>query len=176
MLFQDFPQELIAKVISNLNGKDILSFLQCHSSFYNRSLHDSFWFDLCRLNGVHYCFPGISWKDLFCSGQISGMCPHLNTNLFNTRFVREKKRLLWSSFSQKTGMKDHIVCMHPSCDFSGKFINTCAQYIYTKHTAGETEYCTDHFAATKHSLSIKITPLHTLEIWCNSCVKTVSQK
>ncbi|KAI7888033.1 uncharacterized protein EV154DRAFT_519026 [Mucor mucedo] len=156
MLFQDLPQELISQVISNLNKRDILSFLQCHASSYYRSLYDSFWFDLCRLHGIRYCHPDISWKDLFCSDQVSSMCPHLNTNLFNTRFIREKKQLLWSSFDQRTEAKDRELCLHPSCDF-----------------LGESESCTDHYAATKHNLSIKITQLHTLEIWCNTCVKTI---
>lgn len=122
MLFQDLPQELISQVISNLNKRDILSFLQCHASSYYRSLHDSFWFDLCRLHGIRYCHPDISWKDLFCSDQVSSMCPHLNTNLFNTRFIREKKQLLWFSFDQRTEAKDRELCLHPSCDFLGKCV------------------------------------------------------
>lgn len=125
MLFQDFPHEIITKVISNLNGKDIQSFIQCHSSFYSRSQQDSFWFDLCRLNGIRYCHPDISWKELFCSDQVSEMCPHLNINLLNACFIQEKKRLLWSSFSQKSEAKDHVLCLHPSCDFFGKFFLYC---------------------------------------------------
>lgn len=121
MLFQDFPQEIIIQIISNLNGKDIQSFVQCHSSIFKRSHYESFWFELCKLNGIGYCHPDISWKELFCSDQLSEMCPHLNSNLLNTGLLQEKKKLLWFIFNQKSMTKDYVLCLHPLCDFTSKF-------------------------------------------------------
>lgn len=42
------------------------------------------------------------------------------------------------------------------------------------HITEETILFTDHYAETKHNILFKISPLHTLELWCNSCAKTVS--
>lgn len=30
-----------------------------------------------------------------------------------------------------------------------------------------------HQQGTKHAIVLKLSPLHTLELWCNSCVKAV---
>jgi hypothetical protein len=118
MLLQDFPYELITQIISNLDGEDISQFIQCNSTIYDRSKDDSFWFDLCRLNGIYYCHPDITWRELFCSGELSKMCPHLLGSMSSSSKIQEKKRLLWSEQSKSID-DNHILCLHSCCDFFG---------------------------------------------------------
>lgn len=120
MQLQEFPFELLLQVLSNLNYKDILSFVQCSTTLYNRSMQRSFWFDLCRLHGIHYRHPDSTWKELYQSNELTKMCPHLNQSLFDA--LPGKKQLLWTRPFSKTG--NHILCLHPSCDYFGKYLET----------------------------------------------------
>lgn len=125
MPLQQFPYELITQVISNLDGKDVISFTQCNSYFYKRGQEESFWHDLCNLNGIHYCHPDITWKQLYCSDKLSKMCPHISHAILNPSILEQKKRLLWNSFSSvangcDSASKNYILCLHPSCNYFGK--------------------------------------------------------
>lgn len=125
MPLQQFPYELITQVISNLEGKDVLTFTQCNSYFYQRGREDAFWHDLCSLNGIHYRHPDINWKQLYCSDKLSKMCPHLSHAILNTSTLQEKKQLLWNSFSSvanncDAAVRNYILCLHPSCNYFGK--------------------------------------------------------
>lgn len=126
LLLQDFPYELITLIISNLNGKDILQFIQCNSSIYDRSQEDSFWWDLCKLNGVTYRHPDMSWKDLFCSGELSKMCHHLLQSMSSISTIQQKKQLLWKSLMNQENPvnNDHILCLNPCCDLFGMYTSS----------------------------------------------------
>ncbi|KAG2228978.1 hypothetical protein INT48_008691 [Thamnidium elegans] len=143
--------EIIDKISSALNSKDILCFIQSSSALYYRAQHPSFWKHLCELNGINYCHPNVTWKELFCSGELSNMCPHLNTNMLDSSFIQSKKQLIWSHLKN-----NQIVCLDSSCDFFG-----------------EGAYDTDHYATDKHSIILKLSLLHMMELWCNHCVKTI---
>lgn len=158
MQLQNFPLELLLQVLSNLDYKDILSFVQCNSALYNRSLQDSFWFDLCRLHGIHYRHPDSGWRELYQSNHLDKLCPHLNQSLFAV--IPEKKQLLWNTRSL-VNAENYMLCLHPSCTYFGdaEEFNT-----YHRHF---------HHQGTKHAIVLKLSPLHTLELWCNSCVKAV---
>ena len=116
MQLQEFPFELLLQVLSHLNYKDVLSFVQCNTTLYNRSMQESFWFDLCRLHGIHYNHPDSSWKELYQSNELTKMCPHLDQSLFDA--LSGKKQLLWTRPFSKTG--NYSLCLHPSCDYFGK--------------------------------------------------------
>ncbi|KAL9549548.1 hypothetical protein MBANPS3_005154 [Mucor bainieri] len=158
MRLQDFPFELLLQVLSNLSYKDIVSFVQCNSALYNRSMQDSFWFDLCRLHGIHYRHPESSWRELYQSDNLSKMCPHLNESLFDA--IPQKKQLLWNTRSLSEA-GNYMLCLHPSCSYFGG----------TEEF--DTYHCHFHQQGTKHAIALKLSPLHTLELWCNSCVKAV---
>lgn len=117
MQLQDFPFELLLQVLSNLSYKDIVSFAQCSSVLYSRSMQDSFWFDLCRLHGIRYRRPDSSWRELYQSNHLAKMCPHLNETLFDV--ITEKKHLLWNTRSL-SDVGNYMLCLHPSCSYFGK--------------------------------------------------------
>ncbi|GAA5806261.1 hypothetical protein HPULCUR_011792 [Helicostylum pulchrum] len=131
-----FPMEVIDKISSTLNGQDIVRFIQSNSALYYRAQHPSFWKHLCELNGINYCHPDTTWKELFCSGELSTMCPHLNTNMLDPSFIKAKKQLIWSHLKNNR----------------------------------ETAYDTDHYATDKHSIILKLSSLHIMELWCNTCI------
>ncbi|KAK4511140.1 uncharacterized protein ATC70_012352 [Mucor velutinosus] len=86
------------------------------------------------------------------------MCPHLHKSLFDA--MPEKKQLLWNTRSLLDA-GNYILCLHPSCNYFGN----------TKEY--DTYHCHLHQQGTKHAIVLKLSPLHTLELWCNSCVKAV---
>jgi len=116
MQLQEFPFELLLQILSNLCYKDIVSFVQCSSALYNRSMQDSFWFDLCRLHGIHYRHPDSSWRELYQSNHLAKMCPHLSESLFDA--IPEKKQLLWNTRSL-SDVGNYMFCLHPSCTYFG---------------------------------------------------------
>ncbi|GAN09795.1 hypothetical protein MAM1_0292d09328 [Mucor ambiguus] len=118
-------------------------------------MQDSFWFDLCRLHGIHYCHPESSWRDLYQSNNLAKMCPHLSESQFDV--IPEKKQLLWGARSLSDA-GNYMLCLHPSCSYFGD-----AEEFSTYH-------CHLHQQGTKHAIVLKLSPLHTLELWCNSCV------
>ncbi|KAI8639764.1 hypothetical protein BD408DRAFT_349332 [Parasitella parasitica] len=155
MQLQDFPFEILLQVLSSLNYKDISSFVQCNTALYNRSMQESFWFDLCRLHGIRYCHPDSSWKKLYQSNELSKMCPHLNKSLFKA--LPKKKKLLWTRNVPKTG--NYVMCLHHSCNY----------------LAGESDRddINHPHHQQQHALALKLSPLHALELWCNACRKAV---
>ncbi|KAF1799705.1 hypothetical protein FB192DRAFT_1388095 [Mucor lusitanicus] len=158
MQLQDFPFELLLQVLSSLNYEDILSFVQCNSALYSRSMSDSFWFDLCRLHGIHYRHPELSWRELYQSNELAKMCPHLSESLLDV--IPEKKQLLWTTRSLSNAGND-MLCLHPSCTYFGD----AKEY--------DAYHCRFHHQGTRHAIVLRLSPLHTLELWCNSCVKAV---
>jgi hypothetical protein len=114
MQLLDLPYELLVQVISNLNSKQVQSLVQCNTKLHHYALQDYFWFDLCRLKGINYCHPDTTWKQLYNSGDLSSMCPHLSHSMCKS--LSKKKQQLWShSFNG-----NDILCLHPSCDYIGK--------------------------------------------------------
>ncbi|KAL9546515.1 hypothetical protein PS6_007625 [Mucor atramentarius] len=87
------------------------------------------------------------------------MCPHLNQSLFDA--MPEKKLLLWNTRSLSDA-GNCVLCLHPSCSYFGD-----AEEFDNHH------HRRFHQQGTKHTIVLKLSPLHTLELWCNSCVKAV---
>lgn len=114
MQLVNFPLEIIDKITSNLNKRDVISFTRCNSYFYHRAQYSSYWKTLCELNRINYCHPEISWKELFCSGDLPNMCTHISSKMLNSSFIKEKKQLIWSHSN-----KNDIVCLDSSCGFIG---------------------------------------------------------
>lgn len=176
MQLQDFPFELLLQVLSSLNYEDILSFVQCNSALYSRSMSDSFWFDLCRLHGIHYRHPELSWRELYQSNELAKMCPHLSESLLDV--IPEKKQLLWTTRSLSNAGND-MLCLHPSCTYFGTVKSYSTHSIYCLHfLLGDAKeydayHCRFHHQGTRHAIVLRLSPLHTLELWCNSCVKAV---
>lgn len=118
MQLLDLPNELLLQVISNLSRKQTQSLVRCSARLYRYALDDYFWFDLCRLKGINYCHPDLTWKQLYNSGDLSTMCPHLSHSI--CKYLSVKRQQLWShSFNG-----NDILCLHPSCDYLGND-NTC---------------------------------------------------
>ncbi|KAI8097882.1 uncharacterized protein B0P05DRAFT_522483 [Gilbertella persicaria] len=147
----DLPYEVLTLIIANLSTIDIESFVQSNIFLYQRACQDSFWSDICRIHGIHYCAPDTTWKALYSSGTLDKMCSHLDYSILQS--VQKKKRLLWTHLQSAN---NHVMCLHPSCDFYGS-----------------SDTCHEHYGQTKHALVLKLTRLHTLDIWCNSCRKTI---
>ncbi|KAI9472245.1 MAG: hypothetical protein EXX96DRAFT_583390 [Benjaminiella poitrasii] len=153
MQIEHLPYEILITALSYLNGKDVISFAHCNSIFYKYAQQMSFWADLCHLYGIHYCHPNTTWKSLYCSGQLSKMCPHLDHSIIYS--IQRKKSLLWTSLSNLNHTvhnynSNYVLCLHPSCDYVGE----------SSHNL-------------QHPITLKLSLLHSLELWCSSCVKTI---
>ncbi|KAI8888567.1 hypothetical protein K501DRAFT_282674 [Backusella circina FSU 941] len=144
----------------NINDrKSIQYLLQTNTKLYYTSQQDYFYSDLCKQSGIHYHHPDMTWKQLFFSGELKQMCPHLYPHRLYADLDR-KRDLLWRRMNQEFQKEDncpnYIMCLEERCH-------------YFDHSDTHPE----HYLSSHHSIVLKISPLHTLELWCHSCRKTI---
>ncbi|EIE76665.1 hypothetical protein RO3G_01369 [Rhizopus delemar RA 99-880] len=131
---------------------------ECSLDIYLKSKQDDFWKDLCKSRGIAYRDPRFSWRELYQSGNINDMCPHLGNYLFDC--VDEKKRQFWS-FADHPRTNHYpaiVLCLHPACQFFGEkdlsLINHCTQQ--------------------QHSVLLTLSSFNGLDLWCHSCSKIIN--
>lgn len=118
MQLLNLPYELIVQIASNLDPRDIKSFTTVNSRLYQCSLKESLWYDLVRLNNIHYIHPDITYKALYLSGEIPQMCYHIK----NLHISDQKIERLWSYINQHYNpKKPEVFCLHSSCKFIGAY-------------------------------------------------------
>lgn len=149
MLLDRLPHELQLQVISDLDNQDLQTLLQSNANLLAKSKQDTFWKDLCTLKGISYHHPDVAWKELYQSGSVNTMCPHLRL-----RGIQDKKKeQFWSLLDQKNMDSSLMFCLHSSCEFLGQ---------------------EQDFAEHSHHTALTLSPLHILEIWCNPCSKIIT--
>ncbi|CAO3698981.1 unnamed protein product [Rhizopus stolonifer] len=167
MLLDCLPHELQLQVISDLDNQDLQTLLQSNGNLLTKSKQDTFWKDLCTLKGISYHHPDVAWKELYQSGSVNTMCPHLRL-----RGIQDKKKeQFWYLLDQKSMDSSLMFCLHSSCEFLGKYIHSRGQMkkILTVRLGQEQE-----FAKHSHHTALTLSPLHILEIWCDSCSKIIT--
>lgn len=153
MLLDRLPHELQLQVISDLDNQDLQTLLQSNANLLAKSKQDTFWKDLCTLKGISYHHPDVAWKELYQSGSVNTMCPHLRL-----RGIQDKKKeQFWSLLDQKNMDSSLMFCLHSSCEFLGKSIHIGGQMkkntdnllrSRARFCGAFTSYCIDIIAVT----------------------------
>ncbi|GAA5799881.1 hypothetical protein HPULCUR_005302 [Helicostylum pulchrum] len=140
------PNEIILFILIHLNdGKDLISFTSTCQQFYSLRADELFWRDLIhRKHKIKYCDPTQTWWNFSISGDAKSMCHHISP--YNMQNLATKRTLLWHH--QFVG--NHDICLTPTC----QFVTNCQDYY-------------------NHSVVLKLSRLHFMEIWCHACRRSI---
>jgi hypothetical protein len=128
MSLLDLPYEIIIQIIANVDDhKSIQHLLQANRKLHYTSQQDYFYSDLCKQRSIHYHHPDMTWKQLFFSGELKHMCPHLYPQRLYAD-LQKKRELLWRRMDQEFQKQDYcpnyVMCLEERCNYFGNVFDT----------------------------------------------------
>ncbi|KAI9314123.1 hypothetical protein BX666DRAFT_503286 [Dichotomocladium elegans] len=154
MSLLNLPAEILLIIFYYLTPRSICRLLSVCRTFGMLRHNEQLWQELARRHGIIYRHPRQKWWELFATGDLFTICPHIHDRQLLAS-LKDTSLVFWQRAMESSccDRQERGMCLEPGCHFIG--------------------HLREHYHATEHAYVLKLSPLHFLEIWCYACNKPV---